>query len=80
MVPPGEEDQGFYSRYFLIPKKSGDMRLILDLSPFNKVIIDRLLHILTIKQVLECVYQDDWITSIDLMDTYFHTSIGPKHR
>lgn len=30
---------------------------------------------LTIKQVLECVRQGDWLTSIDLKDAYFHVLI-----
>ena len=47
------------------------MRPILDLSVF---------HMLTIKQVLECVHQDDWFISIDLKDAYFHVPIIPKHR
>lgn len=34
----------------------------------------------TIKQVLENVHQDDWFTSIDLKDTYFHVPIILKHR
>ena len=35
---------------------------------------------ITIRQVLECVHQGDWFTSIDLKDAYFHVSIIPKHR
>ncbi|KAI3360259.1 hypothetical protein L3Q82_014572 [Scortum barcoo] len=78
-VPHGEESQGFYSRYFLVPKKTGGVRPILDLSLFNKSIMERRFHMLTIKQVLECVHQDDWFTSIDLKDAYFHVPIIPKH-
>lgn len=80
VVPPGEDRQGFYSHYFLVPNKFGGMRPIFDLSLFNKVIMDRPYHMLTIKQVLECVRQDDWFTSIDLKDSYFHVLIIPKHR
>jgi len=35
---------------------------------------------LTMKQVLECVHQGDWFTSIDLKDAYVHIPIIPKHR
>ncbi|KAK5932171.1 hypothetical protein CgunFtcFv8_003898 [Champsocephalus gunnari] len=79
-VPQREENRGFYSRYFLIPKKAGGMRPILDLSAFNRVIRKRPFHMLTIKQVMECVHQGDWYTSIDLKDAYFHITIIPKHR
>lgn len=30
-VPPAEIKEGFYSPYFIMPKKSGDLRPILDL-------------------------------------------------
>ena len=79
-VPRGEENQGFYSRYFLVPKKTGGMRPILDLSLFNRSIMVGPFHMLTIKRVLECVHQGDWFTSIDLKDASFHVSIIPKHR
>ena len=79
-VPPGEENEGYYSRYFLVPKKTGGMRPILDLSLFNKSIMKRPFHMLTIKHVLECVRPGDWFTSIDLKDAYFHVPIIPRHR
>ncbi|KAK5930260.1 hypothetical protein CgunFtcFv8_026514 [Champsocephalus gunnari] len=56
-VPREEENQGYYSRYFLILKKTGGMRPILDLSAFNKAIMKRPFHMLTVKKVLECVHQ-----------------------
>lgn len=79
-VPQVEENHGFYSRYFLVPKKTGGMRPILDLSLFNKLIMERQFHMLTIREVLECVHYGDWFTSIDLKDAYFHVSIIPKQR
>ena len=70
-VPQGEENRGFYSRNFLVPKKTGGMRPILDVSLFNKSIMERRFHMLTIRQVLECVHQGDWFTSIVSGDTWF---------
>ncbi len=32
VVPPSERESGFYSRYFVVPKKDGGLRPILDLS------------------------------------------------
>ena len=45
------------SRYFLVLKKTWRMRPILNLSLFNKSIMDRPFHMLMIKRVLECVHQ-----------------------
>ncbi|XP_013878914.1 uncharacterized protein LOC106528317 [Austrofundulus limnaeus] len=79
-VPSGEEYEGFYSRYFLVPKKTGAMRPILDLSFFNKFILKRPFHMLTTKQMLTCVQEGDWFTSINLKDAYFHVPVIPAHR
>lgn len=35
---------------------------------------------LTTRRLLECVRVGDWMTSIDLADTYFHIMIRPSHR
>ena len=68
MVPKGEEMQGFCSRYFLVPKKTGGLRPILDIALFNKCIAGRPFYMLTIRRVLQCVKPGDWFTSIDLKD------------
>src|SRR4029434_193230 len=39
IVPPEEEASGFYSRYFLVPKKDGNYRPILDLRVLNKALM-----------------------------------------
>ena len=40
-VPPLETHLGFYSRYFLVSKKSGEKRTILDLHVFNNSVAMR---------------------------------------
>jgi hypothetical protein len=39
LVPDCQRLAGFYSTYFLIPKKTGDFRPILNLKPFNRQIV-----------------------------------------
>uniref|UniRef100_A0AAV2KJJ1 Reverse transcriptase domain-containing protein n=1 Tax=Knipowitschia caucasica TaxID=637954 RepID=A0AAV2KJJ1_KNICA len=39
-----------------------------------------LFRMLSTRQLLECVREGDWMTSIDLTDAYFHVPIVPEHR
>ena len=76
-VDPLSRDSGFYSTYFIIPKKGGGLRPILDLRPLNKhlkVLKFRMFHT---TDVLQGIRQDE---AIDLEDAYFHVPIAPHHR
>lgn len=79
-VPLGQENEGFYSHYFLVRKKTGTMGPILDLSLFNRAIIERPFCMLTVKQVFKWYARGDWLTSIDLKEMYFHVPVIPEHR
>ena len=79
-VPPHESHLGFYSRYFLVSKKSGEKRPILDLHVFNRFVATRKFRMLSIKALLRCVREDDWFTSLDLKDAYFHVPVQQAHR
>ncbi len=71
-VPPAEVRQGFYSPYFIVPKKGGGLRPILDLQvPFK---------MLTHRRMIKCIQPQDFFAAIDLKDAYFHFSILPRHR
>ncbi len=76
-VPPAEMRQGFYSPYFIVPKKGGGLRPILDLRLLN-----RALHRLPFKmcRMIKCIQPRDWFAAIDMKDAYFHVSILPRHR
>ena len=50
-VPPDLAQEGFYSRFFLVPKKGGTMRPVIDLSPLNKYIDCRGFKMETLKEV-----------------------------
>ena len=80
VVPPHESHLGFYSRYFLVSKKSGEKRPILDLRVFNRFVATRKFRMLTVGALFRCVREDDWFTSLDLKDAYFHVPVRQAHR
>ncbi len=80
MVPPLDRESGFYSRYFVVPKKDGGLRPILDLRLLNHSVRRLKFRMLTVKQVVSQIRSEDWFVTIDLKDAYFHVSILPSHR
>ncbi|KAL0199171.1 hypothetical protein M9458_007711, partial [Cirrhinus mrigala] len=79
-VPPAEMKSGFYSPYFIVPKKSGGLRPILDLRALNRSLLRLPFKMLTTKRMLTCIRHQDWFAAINLKDAYFHISILPRHR
>ncbi len=79
-VPPAEMRQGFYSPYFIVPKKGGGRRPILDLRVLNWALHELPFKMLMQKRIVKCIQPWDWFAAIDLKDAYFHVSIRPRHR
>ncbi|XP_026102420.1 uncharacterized protein LOC113073888 [Carassius auratus] len=67
VVPPHERESGFYSRYFIVPKKDGGLRPILDLRLVNRSVKRLKFRMLTLKQVVsqirseDCVWMQPWL-------------------
>ena len=79
-VPVTKSRSGFYSRYFLVKKKGGGLRPILDLRALNRYLKTFNFKMLTAKSLVRSIRPNDWFTSIDLKDAYFHIPIYPPHR
>ncbi|XP_048017809.1 uncharacterized protein LOC125249543 [Megalobrama amblycephala] len=78
-VPPPGKQSGFYSRYFIVPKKDGGLRPILDLRMLNRSVQKLKFKMLTLRQITTQIRSEDWFVTIDLKDAYFHVSIHPSH-
>ncbi|XP_029998122.1 uncharacterized protein LOC115424868 [Sphaeramia orbicularis] len=78
-VDPLLDPGGFYSKYFLVPKKTGDLRPVLDLRDLNVFLKVLPFYMLTTREVVHAISPGDWFTSIDLKDAYFHVPITPRH-
>lgn len=79
-IPPLDIESGFYSRYFIVPKKDGGLRPILDLRELNRSVQTLKFKMLTISNIVSQIQSEDWFVTIDLKDAYFHISILPSHR
>ena len=71
---------GFYSRIFIVPKKNGKSRLIIDLSPLNKYVCVQNFWMETQRKVRNAIYPNDWAFSLDLTDAYLHVPIHKQSR
>ena len=78
IFPPFEE--GFWSTFFLAPKKTGDWRPILNLKPLNKYIKPKWFRMESLAIVLKAPIRGRWATSIDLKDAYLHIPINQDHQ
>src|SRR4029434_10144601 len=73
-----KEASGLYSRYFLVPKKDGNYRPILDLRVLNKALMPLRFRMLTPRRLVQFIRPNDWFITIDLKDAYFHAPNNPR--
>ncbi len=80
IIPSSQSESGFYSRYFLVPKKDGGLRPILDPRLLNYDLMKRSFRMITLKQILSQICPGDWFMLLDLKDVYFQIQVAPHHR
>ena len=68
---------GFYSRLFLVPKKTGDLRPVIDLSTLNRHMVVPHIKMETQGSVQSAIRSQEWTVSIDIWDAYLHV---PMHQ
>lgn len=79
-VPSQEVGKGWYSTYFLVAKKTGDWRPILNLKPLNRLLQIDSFKMETLRNVILSCHQGEWLASLDLKDAYFHVLVREAHR
>ncbi|KAI7789533.1 putative NACHT [Triplophysa rosa] len=65
-IPPAEMFSGLYSKYFIVHKKGGGLRPILDLRVLNRHLHKLPFRMVTQKRILASVRSQDWFMAIDL--------------
>ena len=71
---------GFYSRIFVVPKKTGDLRPVIDLKLLNTFLKPKPFKMETPQSIRRGLKKGMWVFSIDLKDAYFHIPIHPASR
>ncbi len=78
-IPVSELESSFYSRYFVVAKRDGGLRSILDLRPINRALCKRPFRMISLEQILR-KFAPGLVASVDLKDAYFHIQIALHHR
>ena len=67
--------RGFFSRIFLVQKRSGGWRPVIDLSRLNQFVLCPHFKMETLNSIRQALQKGDWVTSLDLKDAYFHICV-----
>ncbi|CAJ0944457.1 unnamed protein product [Ranitomeya imitator] len=78
-VPEKERFTGFYSNLFVVPKKDGKVRPILDLKLLNRRVRLRHFRMESLRSVIASMEAQEFLCSIDIQDAYLHVPIFPGH-
>jgi hypothetical protein len=79
-IPPTQSTPGFYSRLFLVPKKTGGMRPVIDLSILNSYLSVPHFKMETNRSIRACIFPGMLTTKLDLSCAYFHIPISLASR
>ena len=70
----------FVASLFLVPKKEGVMRPVVNIKPLNKHIPYHKFQLETMNQLKDTIEPGDYLTKIDVKDAYFSMALRPESR
>ncbi|XP_029453158.1 protein-glutamate O-methyltransferase isoform X3 [Rhinatrema bivittatum] len=79
-VPVLEQRRGHYSIYFVVPKKEGSFRPILDLKEVNRCLWIPSFRMETLRSVIASVRPGTFLASLNLTEAYLHIGIRKDHQ
>ena len=76
----GESSENFYSQMFLVPKKDGRQRPVINLKRLNQSVKTEHFKMEGIHMLKDLLRAGDWMAKIDLKDAYFMIPIAQEDR
>ena len=80
MVPPSQTTPGYLSSLFLVPKKGGGQRPVVNLKPLNQFLPYEHFKMEGIHMVRDLLRKGDFMVKIDLKDAYFTVPLCLAHQ
>jgi len=77
-VPTSQK--GFYSNMFMVPKKDGGQRPVINLKALNTYVKTEHFKMEGLHTVKALLQKEDWMTKIDLKDAFFMIPMAPQFR
>lgn len=78
-VPQTDRGKGYYSNLFMVAKKDGSLRPVLDLKDLNPFVRRCHFKMESIQSVLASMEPNEFMSVIDIKDAYLHIPIHPAH-
>ena len=69
--------QGSFSRLFLLPKKTGELHPVIDLSTLNRHLVVPHFQMEATQSVRAAIWTGEWALSIDIRNAYLHVPMSP---
>ncbi len=80
VLPQTKSNEGFYSQLFLVPKKDGNQRPVINLKRLNTFEKTKHFKMDGIHMLKHLLRQGDWMAKVDLKDAYFMIPIAQEDK